>query len=64
MEKEKRSYLLPKRLLEVFDQETDRLGYVREKVVAASIAHFMRSSPDDRARMFELLEKIIGGRAK
>jgi hypothetical protein len=64
MQKEKRSYFLPDKLVAAFDKEADRLGYAREKVVAASIAHFMRSSPDARARMFEELNKVVNGRAK
>ncbi|NLE59854.1 MAG: hypothetical protein GX616_15995 [Planctomycetes bacterium] len=64
MQKEKRSYFLPNRLVTAFDKEVDKQGYVREKVVAASIAHFMRSSPDARARMFEQLDKIVSGKAK
>ncbi len=64
MQKEKRSYFLPNRLVTAFDKEADKQGYVREKVVAASIAHFMCSSPDARARMFEQLDKVVSGKAK
>ena len=64
MEKDKRSYFLPNKLVAAFDKEADKQGYVREKVVAASIAHFMRSSPEARAQMFEELNKLVGGKAK
>ncbi len=64
MEKEKRSYFLPNKLVAAFDKEAANQGYVREKVVAAAIAHFMRSSPEARARMFEELNKVVGGKAK
>lgn len=64
MDKEKRSYFLPEKLVAVFDKEAEKQGYVREKVVAASIAHFMRSTPDDRASMFECLDKLLGGKSR
>ncbi len=62
MDKEKRSYFLPSKLVVAFDKEADKQGYVREKVVAAAIAHFMRGSPDVRAEMFEELNKLLAGR--
>jgi hypothetical protein len=64
MEKEKRSYFLPNKLVAAFDKEAAKQGFVREKVVAAAIAHFMRSSPEARAQMFEESNKFAGGRAK
>jgi hypothetical protein len=64
MEKEKRSYFLPDKLVAVFDKEAEKQGYVREKVVAASIAHFMRSTPDSRAEMFDCLDKLLSGKSK
>lgn len=63
-EKEKRSYFLPNKLLEQFDREADRLGYFRDKVVAAAIASFLKSGPDVRAAMFEDLERIVKGKRK
>ena len=64
MEKDKRSYYLPDELLAAFDKDADKQGYVREKVVAAAIAQFLRSSPDERAQMFEYLDKLVSGKAK
>jgi hypothetical protein len=64
MEKDKRSYYLPNQLLDAFDKEADKQGYVREKIVAVSIAHFLRAGPDDRALMFEHLDKLVSGKAK
>ena len=64
MDKDKRSYFLPNKLVAAFDKDADKQGYVREKVVAAAIAHFMRSSPDKRAQMFEYLDKLVSGKAK
>ncbi len=64
MEKVKRSYFLPAKLVDTFDKEADKQGYVREKVLAAAIATFLRSSPDERAGMFESLDKIVSGKSK
>jgi hypothetical protein len=64
MEKDKRSYFLPNKLVAAFDKEAGKQGYVREKIVAASIAHFLRSGPTERAAMFEHLDKLVSGKAK
>jgi hypothetical protein len=64
MEKDKRSYFLPVKLVEALDKEAKKQGYVREKLIAASIAHFLRSGPNDRALMFEHLDKLVSGKAK
>ena len=64
MEKDKRSYYLPDKLIAAFDKEAQKQGYVREKVIAAAIAHFLRSGPTERAAMFEDLDKLVSGKAK
>ncbi len=64
MDKEKRSYFLPDKLVEAFDKEAKKQGYVREKVIAAAIAHFLRSGPVERAAMFEDLDKLVSSKAK
>ena len=64
MEKDKRSYFLPNKLVAAFDKEAQKQGYVREKVIAAAIAHFLRSGPTERAAMFEDLDKLVQGKAK
>ena len=64
MEKDKRSYYLPNKLVAAFDKEAQKQGYVREKVIAAAIAHFLRSGPTERAAMFEDLDKLVSGKAK
>ena len=64
MEKDKRSYFLPNKLVAAFDKEAQKQGYVREKVIAAAIAHFLRSDPTERAAMFEDLDKLVSGKAK
>ena len=64
MEKDKRSYFLPDKLVAAFDKEAKKQGYVREKVIAAAIANFLRSDPNTRARMFEDLDKLVSGKAK
>ena len=61
-EKTKRSYYLPTKLIQVFDQACKKGGYVRERVVAASIQHFLNASPNDRAEMFKKLDSAITGR--
>lgn len=64
MEKDKRSYFLPDKLVAAFDKEAKKQGYVREKVIAAAIANFLRSDPNARAQMFEYLDKLVSGKAK
>ena len=62
--KEKRSYFLPNRIVELFDREADKHGYFREKVIAAAIASFLKSDPNGRAAMFEHLDQLVKGKAK
>ncbi len=57
--KSKRSYFLPEKLISVFDQECQKAGLVREKVIAASIYRFLQSGPEERATMFEQLDKSL-----
>jgi hypothetical protein len=64
MEKDKRSYFLPNKLVDVFDREAEKQGYVGEKVIAAAIAHFLRSGPTERAAMFEDLDKLVKAKTK
>jgi hypothetical protein len=64
MDKQKRSYFLPNKLVAAFDKEAQKQGYVREKVIAAAVAHFLRSGPDGRAQMFEDVDKLVSGKAK
>ena len=64
MEKDKRSYFLPDKLVAAFDKEAKKQGYVREKVIAAAVAHFLRSGPAERAQMFEDLDKLVRGKAR
>jgi len=62
MDKSKRSYFLPSKLVVVFDKECRRGGYVRERVVAAAIANFLKASPNDRHKMFLQLDEMLGGK--
>ena len=64
MEKDKRSYYLPNKLVAAFDKEAQKQGYIREKVIAAAVAHFLRSGPNDRAQMFDDLDKLVSGKTK
>lgn len=59
MDKPKRSYYLPGKLVAAFDKEADRGGYVREKVVAAAMLHFVESNPAARSAMFERLDAFL-----
>jgi len=56
----KRSYYLPAKLVTAFDKESDKCGYVREKVVAAALYMFLQSDPNARAKMFDRLSSFKG----
>ena len=62
MGKSKRSYFLPGKLVTAFDKECKKFGYVREKVVAASLQNFLDSDAVARAKMFERLSVFVGGK--
>ncbi len=64
MDKPKRSYYLPAKLVTTFDKECSKSGYVKEKVVAAAMLWFLDSSPDDRSKMFERLDVFLKGKKK
>lgn len=63
MEKPKRSYYLPGKLVAAFDKECGRSGYVKEKVVAAAMLAFLDADPESRSRMFERLDQFLRSRA-
>ncbi len=63
MDKPKRSYYLPGKLVTAFDKECSKAGYVKEKVVAAAMLMFLDSSPDERAVMFDQLDKFLNKKA-
>ena len=62
MDKMKRSYYLPAKLVTAFDKECLKSGYVREKVVAAAVMTFLDSNPDERAKMFDRLDHLVNRR--
>lgn len=64
MEKPKRSYYLPGKLVEAFDRDSDKNGYVKEKAVAAAMLKFLDSDPNTRAKMFDLLDGFLKGKKK
>jgi hypothetical protein len=64
MAKVKKSYLLPTKLIGTFDKTCFASGLVREKVVAASICHFMSCDPVARAKMFDALDKFLKRRKR
>ncbi len=59
MEKPKRSYYLPGKLVAAFDKECAKSGYVKEKVVAAAMLAFLDSNPEARSKMFEKLDGFL-----
>ena len=59
MEKPKRSYYLPGKLVTSFDKECAKSGYVKEKVVAAAMLAFLDSNPDQRSKMFDRLDNFL-----
>lgn len=64
MEKPKRSYYLPGKLVDAFDKDCAKGGCVKEKVVAAAMLQFLDSNPDARAKMFERMAAFVGGKKK
>lgn len=64
MEKPKRSYYLPGKLVAAFDKESSKSGYVKEKVVAASMLNFLESGPDARSKMFDRLDTFLRAKGK
>lgn len=64
MEKPKRSYYLPAKLVDAFDKDCAKSGMVKEKVVAAAMLSFLDSNPTQRAAMFEKLAQFVGGKKK
>lgn len=64
MEKPKRSYYLPGKLVTAFDKECAKSGYVKEKVVAAAMLSFLSSSPEDRSKQFERLDSFLKSKKK
>ena len=59
MDKPKRSYYLPGKLVAAFDKESSKSGYVKEKVVAAAMLAFLDSNPEARSKMFEKLDSFL-----
>lgn len=64
MEKPKRSYYLPNKLVSAFDRECSKSGYVKEKVVAAAMLSFLDSAPENRSDMFERLDIFLKGKKR
>ena len=62
MDKPKRSYYLPGKLVSAFGKECSKSGYVKEKVVAAAMMKFLDSDPNTRAKMFERLDSFLRGK--
>lgn len=64
MNKPKRSYYLPEKLVTTFDRECVKSGYVKEKVVAASMLAFLNSDPAARSLMFERLDGFLKNKSR
>jgi hypothetical protein len=64
MKKLKRSYYLPLKLIDNFDNECQRSGFVRERVVAAAVYNFLQSNANDRHAMFLDLDKFMNRKGR
>lgn len=62
MEKPKRSYYLPIKLVNAFDVESDKRGLVKERIVAAAMLNFLQSDPVTRAKMFDRLAEFLSSK--
>lgn len=62
MDKPKRSYYLPAKLVVAFDKDVEKSGYVREKVVAAALLAFLDSDATIRSKMFARLDAFVNGK--
>jgi hypothetical protein len=62
MNKPKRSYYLPAKLVAAFDKDVEKSGYVREKVVAAAILAFLDSDAAGRSKMLDRLDGYVNGK--
>jgi hypothetical protein len=60
--KVKRSYYLPSKLVAAFDAECRRGGYVREAVVSGAVHNFLDASPSERQKMFERLDAFLSSK--
>jgi hypothetical protein len=57
---EKRSYYLPKKLIDAVDKECRQHGIIRQRAAAAGILRFLKASPTERQAMLENLAKFVG----
>ncbi len=64
MDKPKRSYYLPAKLVNAFGADCGKNGFVKEKVVAASMLSFLESDPATRSKLFERLEGFLSSPKK
>jgi hypothetical protein len=64
VDKPKRSYYLPGKLVDVVAKDAAKSGYIKEKMVAAAMFEFLSSSPDARAKMFNRLESFLASKKK
>ena len=64
MEKPKRSYYLPGKLVDAFDKEAAKGGYVKEKVVASAMLAFLDSDANTRAKMYDRLDAFLSSKKK
>ena len=63
MEKLKRSYYLPGKLVGAFDKDCARSGYIKEKVVAAALLSFLDSNAEQRSKLFDRLDAFLRAKA-
>jgi hypothetical protein len=59
---DKRSYYLPKKLIDAFDKDCRQNGFVRQRAAAAAICKFLNASPDERQQMLDNLAKFLSSK--
>lgn len=64
MDKTKRSYFMPVKLVKLMDEECKRGGYIREAIVAASVPAFLEASPSQRQDMLERFHEFVTKRRR
>lgn len=64
MKELKRSYYLPVTWVDRFDDECQKSGFVRERILAAAVFHFLQSGANNRHDLFMNLDKFLNKRSQ
>jgi hypothetical protein len=59
---QKRSYYLPKKLIDAVDKGCRQAGLVRQRATAAAMLNFLQASPQERQEMFDRLNRFLSGK--